>query len=109
MLRLLYNALVGDPAAGIAIGAALRRTARRTDKLKPPSGFSGDPLDNAAGLLRNEASQIAMGSVLIAIEHLADLRFPETINLDEDTCYWAAVLARVHCDDNRRRGCDLQP
>jgi O-antigen biosynthesis protein len=94
-LRLLHDALVRDPAAGIAIGASVRRSAGRSDKRKIPSGFGVDPRNNAVKLLRNETSLISMGSALIVAEQVADVRFPETINLDEDTCYWAAVLTRM--------------
>jgi len=93
-LRLLYDALVGNPEAGIAIGASIRRAAGRPDKLKVPAGYCSDCRSNARGYLRNEMLPIAMGSALIVNDGASAIRFPVSINLDEDTWYWAAMLCR---------------
>ena len=94
-LSLLGSALAGQPRAGLAVGASIRRTKGRPDKLKTPYGYGPDRGQNTRRYLRNELWPIAMGSALVANWATAGIRFPETIGLDEDTCYWAALLARA--------------
>lgn len=94
-LTLLHDSLQRNPAAGIAIGASIRRAEGRADKIKIPHGYTPDRLRNARSYLANEVWPIAMGSALIVAEQAAAIRFPETISLDEDTCYWSALLTRV--------------
>ncbi|TPN89781.1 glycosyltransferase [Mesorhizobium sp. CU2] len=94
-LSLLHAALTGRAGAGIATGASIRRTEGRPDKLKTPHGYGPDKRRNASRYLRNELWPIAMGSALVAKWATADVRFPEAIGLDEDTCYWTALLARA--------------
>ncbi|WP_245440967.1 glycosyltransferase [Mesorhizobium sanjuanii] len=93
-LSLLHDALERNPGAGLAIGASIRRTRGRPDKLKAPHGYTSDRAENARRYLRNELWPIAMGSALILTAATAAIRFPSAIGLDEDTCYWVAVLAR---------------
>ncbi|MBN9549952.1 MAG: glycosyltransferase [Alphaproteobacteria bacterium] len=92
-LSLLRSALEGG--AGLAIGASIRRTEGRPDKLKTPHGYSSDRRRNTRLYLRNELWPIAMGSALVAAQATDGIRFPGAIGLDEDTCYWAAVLAHA--------------
>ncbi|RVD55158.1 glycosyltransferase [Mesorhizobium sp. M2D.F.Ca.ET.185.01.1.1] len=94
-LSLLGSALAGQPGAGLAVGASIRRAKGRPDKLKTPHGYVPDRRQNTRRYLRNELWPIAMGSALVADWATAGIRFPETIGLDEDTCYWAALLARA--------------
>ncbi|MBZ9987446.1 glycosyltransferase [Mesorhizobium sp. BH1-1-5] len=93
-LSALRSALAGS-GAGLAIGASIRRTKGRPDKVKTPHGYGPDRRLNTSRYLRNELWPIAMGSALVANWATAGIRFPETIGLDEDTCYWASVLART--------------
>lgn len=94
-LASLHGALLRNPGAGLAIGASIRRTGGRPDKLKPPQGYTHDRAGNARRYLLNEAWPVAMGSALVAAPAAAELRFPEGMSLDEDTCYWASLLARA--------------
>ena len=94
-LSLLHEALLRRPEAGLSIGASIRRTDGRPDKLKAPHGYTSDRAENTRRYLRNELWPIAMGSALVATWATAGIRFPEAIGLDEDTCYWVALLARV--------------
>jgi glycosyltransferase involved in cell wall biosynthesis len=94
-LAVLHGALSRDPGAGIAIGAAVRKTPGRADKTRLPHGYGADPSDNARRYLRNGMPPIAMGSALFAAAEVRDIRFPTSIGLDEDTCYWAALLSRL--------------
>ncbi|RVD48198.1 glycosyltransferase family 2 protein, partial [Mesorhizobium sp. M8A.F.Ca.ET.023.02.2.1] len=94
-LGLLHDALLRNPEAGLSIGASIRRTRGRPDKLKVPHGYTSDRALNARRYLLNETWPIAMGSALVAASATATVRFPETTSLDEDTCYWAAVLAQA--------------
>ncbi|RUU30109.1 glycosyltransferase [Mesorhizobium sp. M6A.T.Ce.TU.016.01.1.1] len=93
-LSLLYDALLRNPEAGLSIGASIRRTNGRPDKLKTPHGYTSDRAQNTRRYLLNELWPIAMGSALVATSATATIRFPEAIGLDEDTCYWVALLAR---------------
>ena len=93
-LSLLHEALCRDKRAGLSIGANIRRTQGRPDKLKVPVGYGDKPAENAHNYLRNGIWPIAMGSALVVSARLGSLRFPEAIGLDEDTCFWAALLAR---------------
>lgn len=94
-LTLLHGALARDPGAGIAIGGAVRKTAGRPDKTRVPDGYGAVPSDNARRYLRNGMPPIAVGSALFAAAEVHDIRFPTSIGLDEDTCYWAALLSRL--------------
>ena len=94
-LRRLLSALNTDTAARMAVGASVRRTARRPDKIKRPVPFGPDLRQNARDYLVNKRLPIAVGSALFVAEDGDGLRFPESIGLDEDTCYWAALLARL--------------
>src|SRR5690606_24202363 len=93
-LALLRDALVANPTAGLAVGSSIHR-ASRGDKLKLPGGYGADRRENARRYLANELRSITIGSALIDAGATAGVRFPETIGLDEDTLYWAAVLTRV--------------
>lgn len=94
-LTRLRDALLGQTGAGLAIGASIRRTEGRPDKLKAPHGYSRDRASNVRAYLRNQLWPIAMGSALVVATATRSTRFPEAIGLDEDTCYWAALLARA--------------
>ena len=93
-LSLLHEALRRDKLAGLSVGANVRRTEGRPDKLKLPSGYGDNLAENAKNYLRNGMWPIAMGSALVVAARLGSIRFPEAIGLDEDTCFWAALLAR---------------
>lgn len=89
----LLAALQADPTAGLALGATRRRTAARPDKLKVPHGYGESPAANAVAYLANRLWPIAIGSAL-ARRHVAlSARFPAGLLYDEDTCYWAALIA----------------
>jgi len=94
-LAVLTALLRDHPAAGLALGACLRQTANRPDKLRLPLGYTEDRAQNALRYLANDLLPIAMGSALLVTAPAADLRFPETIALDEDTFFWTALLSRV--------------
>ena len=93
-MTLLREALRSNPEAGLAVGSSIHR-ASRADKLKIPRSYSDDRIENARKYLSNELRSITIGSALIVADEAAAIRFPETIGLDEDTCYWAAVLTWV--------------
>ncbi len=91
----LARLLLSGRAADIAIGTAIRRAAGRADKPKIPNGYTNDPAENAQNYFRNELWPIAMGSALVCREAACAARFPETVGIDEDTCYWTAILMRA--------------
>lgn len=94
-LSILTRKLLENPAAGLSIGACIRQTANRRDKIKIPHGYTDDCGQNVIRYLANELWPIAMGSALLVASAAAGIRFPETIGLDEDTGYWTALLTRV--------------
>jgi glycosyltransferase involved in cell wall biosynthesis len=92
-LHRLVATLTSDPHAKLAIGCSIRRTDGRPDKRKIPHGYTHDRAANVRNYLTNRLWPIAMGSALLCRDAAARIRFPEDIGLDEDTCFWAAVLA----------------
>ena len=92
-VTLLDRALNATRGAGIAIGASIHR-GRMSDKLKLPGSYGSDRRANARRYLANEMRSITVGSALLSAEAVTGIRFPESIGLDEDTIYWAAVLSR---------------
>jgi len=94
-LTLLTAQLIENPHAGLVIGACIRQTAGRPDKIKSPQGYTDDCRQNVTRYLANELWPIAMGSALVVTAVATDIRFPEVIGLDEDTCYWATLLTRA--------------
>lgn len=92
-VTLLSRALDADPAAGLAVGASIHR-GQNTHKLKLPHSYGGNSAENARRYLSNELRSITVGSALVTAKAAAGVRFPESIDLDEDTIYWAAILSR---------------
>ncbi len=94
-LAILAMKLMENSTAGLAVGACIRQTANRPDKIKIPHGYTDDCDQNVIRYLANELWPIAMGSALLVTSKAVGIRFPETISLDEDTCFWTALLTRV--------------
>ena len=95
-LRRLFDVLKSDQNAQLAIGGNIRRTEGRTDKLKLPHSYTHSRNENARNYITNKMYPIAMGSALAVRDIAAAIRFPEDLQLEEDTCYWAAVLATAN-------------
>ena len=55
-LTLLYDALVTNPTAGLAIGPSIHR-ASRGDKLKVPGGYSDDRQENARNIWQTNCAR----------------------------------------------------
>ena len=94
-LTTLAGLLQNNPSAGLAVGTCIRRTAAREDKMKVPHGYTDSCERNVDQYLANELWPIAMGSALFVRSAAADIRFPDAIGLDEDTCFWVQLIARV--------------
>ncbi|MBX3584763.1 MAG: glycosyltransferase [Rhizobiaceae bacterium] len=92
-ITLLNDALDRTPGAGLAVGGSIHRGSK-ADKLKLPGIYGTDRAGNARRYLANELRSITVGSALVEAGVTQDIRFPESISLDEDTIYWAAVLSR---------------
>lgn len=92
-LTLLHEALQRNPQAELAIGSSIHRG--QATKLKRPGRYGGDRMANARRYLANRLRSITMGSALLAASATANVRFPTGARVDEDTCYWAAVLTRA--------------
>jgi len=94
-LRRLHEALSFNPAAGLAIGATIRRTQGRLDKLKVPNGYDRGARETVRQYLTNGMWPIAIGSALLRTSAAPEVCFPTSAIIDEDTVYWAAILSRV--------------
>lgn len=92
-ITLLSDALDAAPTAGLAIGASIHR-GQTAQKLKLPGKYGEDNATNARRYLLNELRSITVGSALVTAKAAAGVRFPTSINLDEDTIYWAVILSR---------------
>lgn len=92
-LSKLVAAIDANETAGLAIGSSVRRTAGVRDLTRVPSGYGDDRYANAERYLLNQAPPISMGSGLVRASELGGIRFPASIELDEDTWFWAALLA----------------
>lgn len=92
-LRKLVAAMDRKHGACLAIGTSIRKTPGMKDLVRVPSGYGDDPLSNAELYVLNRAPPISMGSGLVRMDALRDIRFPETIAIDEDTWFWTALLA----------------
>ncbi len=93
-LSRLHAALLANPQAGLAVGSSIHR-ARDGEKLKVPGHYGHDRLENARRYLGNELRSITVGTALVVAREATAIRFPERIHVDEDTCYWAALLTRA--------------
>ncbi len=94
-LARLYEGLESSPGAGLAVGSFTRRTRGLPDVTKLPGSYADNRKQNAERYLRNELRSIAIGSALFVFSKVQDIRFPGSITLDEDTCYWTALLTRL--------------
>lgn len=92
-IGLLSDALDKAPTASLAIGASIHR-GQTVQKLKLPGNYVQDKATNARRYLLNELRSITVGSALVTAKAATGVRFPTSIDLDEDTIYWAAILSR---------------
>jgi glycosyltransferase involved in cell wall biosynthesis len=93
-LRGLLAALEGKPEAKVAVGPFIRSTIGVKQRQKSPRGYGSSGLANAALYLRGKIPSIGVGSALVERTAVGDLRFPIDLPYDEDTLFWAAMLAR---------------
>ncbi len=92
-LAKLVAAIDGNMDAGLAIGTSIRKTPGAQDLTRVPSGYGTNRSENAERYLVNGARPISMGSGLVRADALLEIRFPESITIDEDTWFWTALLA----------------
>jgi len=95
-LRFLTNCLLANSDADLVIGAYVRRVAGTAEKLKVPLPYDTDSMRNACDYLANRHRSIAIGSALVRRNAVGDATFPENIDFDEDTFFWAGVLTRAN-------------
>lgn len=93
-LSRLHDVLLANPQATLAVGSSIHR-AHDGEKLKVPGRYANDRLGNARRYLGNELRSITVGTALVTAREATAIRFPERIHVDEDTCYWAALLTRA--------------
>ncbi len=93
-LRGLRAALLAKPEAKLAVGPFIRSTVGVKTRQKSPRGYGPSTLANAALYVRGNIPSIGVGSGLADRAAIGDLRFPVDLPYDEDTLFWAALLAR---------------
>lgn len=91
----LHRALLSNPGAGLAIGAHVRRTEGRPDKLKVPAGYGTDRSHLVRDYLLGKMWPIAVGSALFRRDAADGIAFPKNAVLDEDTCFWAELMSKT--------------
>ncbi len=92
-LTMLSDLLASNPGSGMALGAYIRNVDGKKQWIKRPAGYSSSRATNARSIVEERSRSIATGSVLIRREAVGNTRFPEGITYDEDTIFFAAILA----------------
>lgn len=93
-LRGLRAALIAHPEAKISVGPFIRSTVGVKQRQKTPRGYARSPLANAALYVRGHIPSIGVGSGLVERAAIGTVRFPVDLPYDEDTLFWASLLAR---------------
>jgi glycosyltransferase involved in cell wall biosynthesis len=91
----LRDRMAADPAAGIAVGAYVRRVKSRPDKVCRPGAYGSRPIENVRRYLTDAVRAIAVGSALVRKSAAGGARFAEGLVYEEDTCFWVMALAHA--------------
>ena len=92
-LTALKDRLDANPDSGLALGTYVRNVDGKRERIERPAGYSSSKAANARGIIEGLSPSIAIGSILIRRNVIGKVRFPEGIAYDEDTIFFAAVLA----------------
>jgi glycosyltransferase involved in cell wall biosynthesis len=94
-LAMLRERLADSVDCGAAVGAYVREEDGYGRRIKTPARYSASTAANSRGLVAGRLRSIAIGSALFRREAIGRIRFPEATVYDEDTIFFAAVLARA--------------
>ncbi|AZO02821.1 MAG: glycosyltransferase [Mesorhizobium sp.] len=92
---LLATATKAQPTADMAVGAFRRRADGEERSTKMPGVYTASGLANACAYLDGRIRSIAVGSALVSRRVIGETRFPVGLAYDEDTLFWARVIAKA--------------
>lgn len=94
-LRALLAKAVGDRGADMVVGAYRRQVSGEERSTKLPGGYMASGPANACAYLEGQIRSIAVGSALVSRRIVGDTRFPTGLAYDEDTLFWARLMAKA--------------
>ncbi|MBZ9660276.1 glycosyltransferase family 2 protein [Mesorhizobium sp. ESP-6-4] len=94
-LRALLAKAAGDRGADMVVGAYRRQVGGEERSTKLPGGYTTSGPANACAYLEGRIRSIAVGSALVSRRVVGDTRFPTGLAYDEDTLFWARLMAKA--------------
>ncbi|BCM21416.1 glycosyltransferase family 2 protein [Mesorhizobium sp. J8] len=94
-LRALLAKAEADPGADMVVGAYCRQVDGEERSTKLPGGYTASAPANACAYLEGRIRSIAVGSALVSRRLVGDTRFPTGLGYDEDTLFWARLMAKA--------------
>ncbi|SFO10945.1 Glycosyltransferase involved in cell wall bisynthesis [Mesorhizobium sp. NFR06] len=94
-LRMLLAKARAQPGANMVVGAYRRRVNGEERSNKMPGGYTASGPGNACAYLEGRIRSIAVGSALLSRRAIGEARFPTGLAYDEDTLFWARVMAKA--------------
>lgn len=90
---LLATATKAQSGVDMVVGAYRRRVDGEERSKKMPGGYTASGPANACAYLEGRIRSIAVGSALVSRQVIGETRFPTGLAYDEDTLFWARVMA----------------
>lgn len=94
-LRTLLAKASVQPGTDMVVGAYRRRVDGEERSTKLPGGYTVSGTANACAYLEGRIRSIAVGSALVSRQVIGETRFPVGLAYDEDTLFWARVMAKA--------------
>ncbi|MFO1184479.1 MAG: glycosyltransferase family 2 protein [Bauldia sp.] len=93
-LARMRSALAADPRLVLAIGSFLRRIPGQPDRVRRAQSYRRGAVGNARAYLSGRLRPVQIGAALARRSAVGAIRFPEAARYDEDTCFWAQLVAK---------------
>ncbi|MDG4875974.1 glycosyltransferase family 2 protein [Mesorhizobium sp. WSM4935] len=93
-LRALLAKARAQSEADMVVGAYRRQVDGEKRSIKLPGGYAASGPANACAYLEGRIRSIAVGSALVSRRVIGDTRFPTGLAYDEDTLFWARLMAK---------------
>ncbi|RAZ91866.1 glycosyltransferase family 2 protein [Mesorhizobium hawassense] len=94
-LRALLAKARARSGVDMVVGAFRRRVDGEERSTKMPGVYTASGLANACAYLDGRIRSIAVGSALVSRRVIGETRFPVGLAYDEDTLFWARVMAKA--------------
>ncbi|MGX5804941.1 glycosyltransferase family 2 protein [Bradyrhizobium sp. Arg314] len=94
-LRALLATARARSGVDMVIGAFRRRVDGEGRSTKMPGVYTASGLANACAYLDGRIRSIAVGGALVSRQVIGETRFPVGLAYDEDTLFWARVIAKA--------------